>query len=167
MMMKKDRLISIDPSINTLGMSIWDIQKKKLLVWSLVKPEKPLRENEYSKSLSMFRQIMQWIKIYAVNRMVLEVPEHWAVAGFHARETGSIAKLCFVCGMLYSVHDMLDECRVVAPREWKGQLPKEVVANRLYKIYEPYGFDLRDGKSINPNVADAVEIGHFYLYGGV
>lgn len=161
------RLMSIDPSINNLGMAIWDMKSRKLIMWKLVHPTKDAKDTEYDKSLSMLRQIKQWITTYNVTRLICEVPEHWAVAGFHARETGSIAKLCFVCGMLYSLYDSLDECKIVTPAMWKGQLPKEVVANRLYKSYESYGFDLRDPKQVNPNVADAIEIGHFYFYGSV
>lgn len=166
-MIRKDRLITIDPSINTMGIAIWECSSKNLLVWCLVRPDKDMKDTEYSKSLSMLRQVKKWIRAYAVNKMVLEVPEHWAVSGFQARETGSIAKLCFVCGMLYSLSEELSECRLVTPREWKGQLPKDVVANRLYKSYEKYGIDLRSSKSVNSNVADAIEIGHYFLHGSV
>lgn len=161
---KKNRLMSIDPSINNLGMAIWDTPTKKLLLYKLVHPKVDCRNNEYVKSLSMLNQIKEWIGMYGVRRMILEVPEHWAVGGFEARESGSIAKLCFVCGMIYSLTNELEELQLVLPREWKSQLPKHVVANRLYEHYLPMGFDMRE---INPNVMDAIAIGHFKLYGSV
>jgi hypothetical protein len=161
---KKQRLISIDPSVNNLGIAAWDLGSKKLLMYKLLHPLKDSKDDEFDKSYSMLCQIKQWKEVYGVNRIILEVPEHWAVSGFHARETGSIAKLMFVCGMIASLVDVVDEFKLVTPRQWKGQLPKEVVANRLKDHYLPLGVDLA---SINENVADAIEIGHYYIYGRV
>ena len=161
---KRIRLLSIDPSINNLGMAIWDVGSKELLLYKLVHPEIGHRQDEYKKSLSMLNQLKTWIQVYGVNRMMMEIPEHWAVAGFAARETGSIAKLMFVCGLLYSLVQELEEVKLVTPRGWKGQLSKEVVANRLQDHYIPLGVDLT---KIDANVADAIEMGHFYLYGCV
>lgn len=161
---KPERLISIDPSINNLGMAIWNIPDKKLLGHMLMHPEKTHKGNEYDKSLSMYNQTRGWIEKYGVNRMIMEIPEVWAVAGFQARETGSMTKLMFVCGMLYSLRNDLDELKLVTPRDWKGQLPKEVVANRLNEHYLKLGLDLT---KLDANVADGIEIGHYYLFGGV
>lgn len=172
MIKKKNRLISIDPSINNLGMAIWDLNSlvldscnpSKLVMHKLVHPLKNCRDNEFEKSFSMLNQIREWKTKYLVNKIICEVPEHWAVAGFQARETGSIAKLMFVCGMLYSLRNEVEEMRLVTPREWKGQLPKKVVANRLQKDYEPYGISMT---ALNENVMDAIGIGHFYIHGSV
>lgn len=162
---KKNRLISIDPSINNLGIAVWDVLDKKLLAHALMHPERGKRLNEFDKSLSMLNQIKTlWIQEYSVNRMILEIPEYWAVGGFQARETGSMSKLMFVCGMIYSLKNDLEELKLVTPREWKGQLPKEVVANRLEDHYLPLGIDLAQ---MDMNEADGIEIGHFYLYGSV
>ena len=161
---KYNRLLSCDPSINNLGMAIWNIPDKKLLGHMLMHPEKTHKGNEYDKSLSMYNQMKRWIEKYSVNRVIMENPEHWAVAGFQARETGSMVKLSFVCGMLYSLKNELDELKLVTPREWKSQLPKDVMANRLYEEYIKYGFDLRE---LDANVADAIGLGHFYLWGSV
>jgi len=164
MIVKKNRLMSIDPSINNLGMAIWDMDSKKLLVWKLVHSKVDCRKDEYEKSVSMSDQLREWTKIYAVNHMILEVPEHWAVGGFEARETGSIAKLCFVCGLIYGMQYEMETFELVVPRGWKGQLPKKVVANRLQKDYLQYDIDMVE---LNENVMDAIGIGHFKLFGSV
>jgi len=166
---KKHRLMSIDPSINNLGVAIWDIPSKTLLMWKLVHPKSGYKSNEYTKSLSMSDQLREWAKVYMVNHMILEVPEHWSVGGFEARETGSIAKLCFVCGLIYGMQYDMKEFQLVAPRGWKFQLPKEVVANRLHKEYlEKYNIDLVEWVSTTMNnVGDAIGIGHFKLFGSV
>jgi hypothetical protein len=163
MVIKKNRLISIDPSINNVGVAIWELPNV-LMMYKLVHPKVGCRNNEYDKSLSILDQLKEWIRTYAVNRMILEVPAHWAVAGFEARETGSIAKLMLVVGLIYSLKHELDELKIVKPHEWKGQLPKEIMVNRLKEDYLPIGVNLEE---INPNVADAIGIGHYYIFGSV
>lgn len=156
-------LMSIDPSVNNMGAAAFRIENKKLLMWQLLHPSKDCRDSSYEKSLSLYRKVKELIVRWRVDRIILEVPEYWAVAGFQARETGSIFKLTFVCGMLYSLVDIVQELKVVVPREWKGQLPKAAVENRLKDQYLP---DV-DLTKINDNVMDAIAIGHFYLYGRV
>jgi hypothetical protein len=160
---KHDRLISVDPSINNVGIAIWDLPNT-LLMYKLVHPKVGCRNNEYDKSLSILDQIKEWIKIYTINRMILEVPAHWAVGGFEARETGSIAKLMLVVGLLYSLKHNLEELKIVKPHEWKGQLPKNVMENRLRADYLAIDVDL---SKLNSNIVDAIGIGHFYITGSV
>ena len=161
---KKNRLLSVDPSINNCGIAIWDIDSKKLLLWKLVHPKPNCRNNEYAKALSISDQLREWARTYAVNNMILEVPDHWSVGGFEARETGSIAKLCFVCGLIYGMQYDMETFEWVLPRGWKGQLPKAVVANRLKEAYVGYGIDMTE---LNENVMDAIAIGHFKIFGSV
>ena len=163
MIKKKDRLISIDPSINNVCIAIWELPNT-LMMHKLVHPKIGQRDNEYDKSLSVLDQLKEWIQTYSVNRMILEVPEHWAVAGFEARETGSIAKLMLVVGLIYSLKHELDELKIVKPREWKGQLPKDVMENRLREDYSAIGIEL---EKLNPNVVDAIGLGHYYIVGSV
>lgn len=163
MVKKKERLISIDPSINNVGIAIWELPNI-LMMYQLLHPKVGERGNEYDKSLSILMQLKEWVRTYAVNRMILEVPAHWAVAGFEARETGSIAKLMLVVGLIYSLKPQLDELKIVKPHEWKGQLPKDVMQNRLREDYLAINVDLA---TLNPNVVDAIGIGHFYITGSV
>jgi hypothetical protein len=158
------RLMSLDPSINNLGMAIWDAPKKEVIMYTLVHPTKDAKDNEFDKSLSMLRQVKKQIQAYAVDGIIMETPETWAVAGYQARETGSMTKLAFVCGMLCSLCEEVGFYRVVIPREWKGQLSKEVMCNRLEKHYLARKIDLLN---MDSNIADAIGIGHFQLYGRV
>jgi hypothetical protein len=168
---KHSRLMSIDSSINNLGMAIWDMGIKRLLDYRLIHPRVGERGSEYVKSQSMLNQIRELVMENYITHMIMEVPEYWAVGGFEARETGSIGKLLFVCGMIYSLKDQdvgathIEEFKLVSPRGWKAQLPKEVVANRLQKEYaEKYGIDMQ---KMNNNVMDGIAIGHFRLFGSV
>ena len=165
------RLMSIDSSINNVGLAIWEMGDKRLLYYQLMHPKVGERGNEYAKSQSIYSQIRELVIEYKVTHMMMEVPEYWAVGGFEARETGSIGKLLFVCGMIYSLKDqqvgdtVVEEFKLVSPRGWKAQLSKEVVANRLQKEYvEKYDIDM---VSLNNNVMDGIAIGHFRLFGRV
>ncbi len=162
-MSKIDVLMSIDPSINNVGVAIWELPST-LVEYKLLHPKVKNRIDEYDKSLSILDQIKELKNEFNVNRIILEVPAHWAVAGFEARETGSIAKLMLVVGLIYSLRHELDELKVVKPHEWKGQTPKHVMVNRLKDDYLAVGVDL---EKVNPNVADAIGIGHFYITGSV
>ena len=160
---KKNRLLSCDPSINNIGIAIWELPNI-LMMHKLVHPKVGCRNNEYDKSLSVLDQLKEYIKEYKVNRMILETPAHWAVGGYEARETGSIAKLMLVVGMIYSLKHNLDELRIVKPHEWKGQTPKHVMVNRLKEDYLAVDVDL---ENMNPNIADAIGIGHYYIFGSI
>ena len=48
---KKNRLMSVDPSINNLGMAIWDMSNKMLLMHKIVHPKKDYKSSEYVKAL--------------------------------------------------------------------------------------------------------------------
>lgn len=155
--------MSVDPSINNVGVAIWELPNI-LMMYKLIHPKPDCRNNEYAKSLSVLDQLKEWKQTYAVNRMILEIPAHWAVGGFEARENGSIAKLMLVVGMIYSMKHDLEELKIVKPHEWKGQLNKKIMVNRLKDDYLPIGIDL---EKMNPNVADAIGIGHSYIFGSV
>jgi hypothetical protein len=161
---KSKRLMSIDPSINNLGVAVWDIEPIKLLMHRLIHPTVVSRVNSFEKAWSMLEQMKQWKTTYGVTNIIVEQPEVWNVAGFEARETGSMDKLNFVCGLLYSLRSEVEEYRLVTPQQWKGQLKKEIMCNRLYNHYIVQNIDLR---KIDANVADGIGIGHFYLYGRV
>lgn len=158
------RLMSIDPSVNNLGLAIWDMNPIQIVLHKLVHPTIISRENQYEKAWSMLEQIKQWKISYDVTRIICEVPELWVVGGFEARETGSMDKLSFVCGLLYSLRSEVEDYMLVTPRQWKGQLTKKVMCARLRDEYLGSGIDLM---KIDANIADGIGIGHFYLHGRV
>lgn len=165
------KLLAIDPSINFCGMAIFDIRKKELEVARLITPDKVVkRDGEfYDKARSVSDQIKEVVADSNIDRIVCELPEHWSVAGFAARESGSIQKLNFVCGMIYSaIHDV-DLFEFIIPRGWKGQLSKDVTRNRLEPIYAGKGkfYTAKEWKGLNHNIADAIGIGHWRIFGRV
>jgi hypothetical protein len=160
------RVIAIDPSINDCGLAVF--VDKTLLNYKLIHPDKKYRENEYTKSYSVFQQVKDHVlcdmRVLEVGDvLVLEIPEYWDTAGWIAREAGTIVKLSFLCGMICTLQDQVNLV-TTTPSNWKKQLKKKVMAKRLEKL-ELYP-DI-DFMKLNHNVADAIGLGHWYLYGRV
>lgn len=166
-MNKSKPFMAIDPSINTMGVAFYD--KKELIAAELWKPEKEFKQSEhYIKTGDMVSRLMERAILEHVQHVILEVPEYWGADGFVARESGSIAKMMFLCGGLYCrLIDLGIEMRLVSPRQWKGQLPKNVVRNRLERVFVPNYYTKTEWKDLDHNVMDAVAIGHFHITGRV
>ena len=154
--------MGIDPSINDCGVSVFD--GKKCVFYKLLHPTKDSKEFQ-TKSLSLFADIIQLLDQFNVKHIILEIPEYWGTAGFIARESGSLFKMSFLCGMIYTVN-LYGETTVslITPRKWKGQMPKEVCRNRLKKHYISY---IPDFMKLNHNIVDAIGLGHYYVHGRV
>lgn len=168
-------LMAVDPSINTAGVAIF--KNKKLIHADLITPRKILgktvsteqtvKENKKNskiidyvdKARSVYNQIKKLKQDYSVDVVILEVPDYFGVAGYMARESGAVFKLMFVTGMIAS----FDNVVALNPQNWKGQMKKHVVANRLRLIYK----EIKSGEIKDHNVIDAIGIAHFYLHGKV
>lgn len=170
--MAKKILMAIDPSINYCGAAIFDIKTKELLHAELIEPNKiTKRDGEfYDKAHSVFRRADALREKWEVMYIACELPDHWSVAGHMARESGSITKLSFICGMFYQMRDQVERFVFALPREWKGQLSKDVMKNRIEKTYvgkKNWQYDKDEWVKLNHNICDAIGIGHWSLYGRV
>lgn len=164
-------LLAIDPSINNCGIALFDMKTKKLLDAMLVNPDKiAKRDGEfYDKAFSIATKVETVREKCGVVQVYCELPDHWRVAGFMARESGSTEKLAFMCGLFYGMRNDVDKFVFKLPREWKGQLSKDVMKNRIEKYYVGKGksYTDKEWKDIDHNVCDAIGIGHFALFGRV
>lgn len=154
------KLLAIDPSINDCGICVFN--NNNIITYILIHPKKLKIKNKNKgiwllKAESVCNQIKNIITVHKIDQIVLEIPEYWrGNIGFAARETGTIWKLMFLCGKLST----LVKTRCVTPSEWKGQLSKEQVKNRLQKYYK----DTLNLSKVNHNVVDAIGIGYWYIY---
>ncbi len=157
--MMKNKLIytvSIDPSINFCGYAIH--KDKELIEYKLLRSSvKHINFIEKSKyMINKLKSILdKLVMLKGQIQIITEIPQYWGVAGFMARESGAISKLMFLCGMIVSLQENVI---TLTPNNWKGQLPKDVVNNRLRKIYPDINI-----KELNHNIVDAIGIGHYYL----
>lgn len=165
-------IMAIDPSINYCGVAIFNTKTKELEHAILVSPDKiTKRDGEfYDKAHSVFRQVSEMREEYNVKAIVCELPDYWATAGHAARESGSIEKLAFMCGLFYQMRDEVDKFVFTLPRGWKGQLSKEVTKNRIKPIYcgkKKWQYSKDEWEELNHNIADAIGIGHWSIFGRV
>lgn len=160
---KYEYALSVDPSINACGYAVHEISTKKLLDHGLISPKKAIKKKEgastfIAKSRYVLDTIAEIMDDYGADsvQLVLEIPDHWGDQGFLARESGSIYKLTFVCGMICSLSP---DIVTYLPREWKGQMKKEVMQRRLAKFCA----GIVDIPSLNHNIVDAIGIGRKFL----
>lgn len=149
-------IVSIDPSINFCGYAIH--KNNTLIEYKLLRSSvKHVDFIEKSKYMSnKLKDVIDKLTMLKGQvQVITEIPQYWGVAGFMARESGAISKLMFLCGMIVGLRNNVI---TLTPQDWKGQLPKEVVNNRLRKIYPNV-----DIKQLNHNIVDAIGIGHYYI----
>lgn len=155
-------IIAVDSSINFCGISIFDMRvlkaESKLLHSQLLTPK--VKSDEWiDKSMNIYEQIRSiCLRSKGYYKLIIETPEYWGAAGYLARESGAVLKLMFLCGQLST----LNNSYIINPSTWKQQLPKEVVRNRLIKLYPKL-----DIKNMNHNVMDAIGIGHWFIHGKI
>jgi len=188
--MKKRYTLSIDPSINFLGWAIFD--EKKLVKYGLLTPK--VKSSDYLvKCREMVVNINTIVathcplpKIHSNNyfdyaQLVVEVPDHFATAGFMSRESGAVQKLTFLAGMIYN---MAPDTIGYFPRVWKGNIPKHMCALRLAKLSKHYEF-IFFGKPpykkvyckdcdvdhypiiLRHDIIDAIGLAHKFLFGKI
>lgn len=152
------RLYSIDPGLDGTGWAEWT-QKKypdRVGVISKPRPDLDLAERCHIISSELRHVIRERGGCTRQVRVVLEMPINMSgsAAGV-AAQAGSIYKLTFLVGYIAgSLYPCVVE--TVSPMEWKGQLPKDVVARR---IQNTLGEDVCVELGIKTHAWDAVGIG--------
>lgn len=147
--------IGIDPGTRATGIAL--LSNNNIDDYELIRG----KSNDWKEnSRNIVNEIHHFVKRHwAVEDIVLEIPEHWGgdAKGFAARESGAILKLSMFAGIVYGSLLFLNKTvTLCSPSKWKGQLPKVVVANRLHKIYD-------FPKDLNHNIVDAIGIAHSYM----
>ena len=153
---KVKRPLSIDPSINNLGWAIH--HDKKLYQYGILHPF--TKHGEYQvKSFELTEKIKKKIIKEMIDFVVIETPDHWSIGGFAARESGALPKLSFICGMIcWCCYESNAQVLTVIPRRWKGQMPKEVMRNRMIVDFpdEPIA-------DMDNNIIDGIGIGVWFV----
>lgn len=158
----KKSCVAVDPSVNNCGLTVFI--DNELITAELLHPSKENVDAHYSvrardmcfKVRAIYRKIKD---LDPKTRLIVEIPEHHGVSAYQSRETGSLYKLTFVCGMIYGI---ADDAIGYQPSGWKGQLSKEIVRNRLTRDYPDKNIE-----NLDHNIVDSIGIGHKYIYGRV
>lgn len=92
-------------------------------------------------------------------RVILEFPQQMSNLKGIAAQKGSVYRLAFLVGYLVRALEPM-ESEIVLPVEWKGQLPKAVVQDRVSRIL---GKQVCEEQNIRTHAWDAVGIGLWRL----
>lgn len=126
-------LLAIDPGLNSLGWALWERKQVKSCAPSqvgLLKGPRKLDVPERARWLG--DALLDIIRHDIQFEVVSEFPAyHGSPLGW---QTGDLQKLTFLVGVIAGVLQPRT-FTIVTPREWKGQMPKDVVIRRLIKRF--------------------------------
>lgn len=153
-------LLTIDPGIGSTGWAYWDtsslepratgIIKTSPAVWSL---------HAKAQGVSLVHDVLSVNRKRRSMQIFCEFPSFFAgnSGGMAASQSGSIQKLAYLVGVYSAMMTAEFPTSVFTPilvRDWKGQLPKEVVIRRIKSILGEHAC-----KQFQKDIWDAVGIG--------
>ncbi len=164
-----NRVLTVDPGLGGTGWCLWPAlcEVKGDLCqmpssWGVLNSSK---KDWQDKSDDLWEQFSDLLAEKNVYQVVIEMPELWTTGKSMASVTsGDLFKLVYLIGGMSRVSNItlsnFGESRppvMIKPREWKGQLPKDVVIARIKKLCPACS-------TIGNHEADAVGMG-FALQG--
>mgnify|MGYP001572486593 CR=1 FL=1 len=148
--------MTIDPGTNGTGFAIWN-NEGILKEYGVINP--PSKYTEWRERAEyVVSQLEIEIKFYSpsISSYYVEEPSFFqSTGGRVTASSGSLVKLSMLVGMIIDHFN----AKTVKVNEWKGQLPKRVVENRVKKI-----LGKEKSKNIKSHAFDAIGIG-LYLQG--
>lgn len=152
------RIISIDPSICSLGWAEFSLNNSKQT--AILKDTGSIHLNKGTWIERLDTMINRLLYFLSGNLIVLiELPHIYTVGqrGIAAGNSESIMKLCaFVFALRESLlHNPNCKVILITVQKWKGNLPKVRTAARMKKHWK--------FESDNDDIVDAVGIGSYYI----
>jgi len=150
--------VSIDPGIET-GWAAWDTHKPtwKLVNVGILSPAGTAWDTRLRNLCMLFKAYV--IEPYAPTKAIIEMGQFFESEGGQlCARRGDLAKLLLATGALYGM--LRTHCNtgivLVKPSQWKGQLPKKIVEQRIRRIL---GSKLCEQLDIQSHAWDAVGVG--------
>ena len=154
-------LVSLDPGLRGCGVAWWHANGSLAHVAYLRNPVKkgdgPAAWMGYTKSTG-------WYEPAYATHFISEVPQVYR-AGASKGDPDDLIQLAGVVGV-FSALFAATTYTGVKPREWKGQVPKDVHHARLVKTLTPEELAMVEAAappSLRHNVLDAVGIGRYWF----
>ena len=162
-------MLSIDPGLNGTGVVYWFQGKPKRA--QVLYPLTSQKDNRQSlsddvlvqRARSVARRVIDFTN-HSTKRVyvVIEFPEFQeGLRGMTARRTGSLDKLSFLVGVMVGEFPHRWVVSLPFVREWKGQLPKDVVIRRMERRY---GKIVCAAMGVRTHAWDALGIGHWFIH---
>ena len=140
--------ITIDPGINGTGWALWKS-------WKLVDTGifyAPAKLDWIEKCQAIESKCIYLERENPITDCYLEYPAYFdSVGGNMVAKRGDLLKLTFLVGLIYAV---FLKSHLIPVRTWKGQLPKDVVIQRIKQLLPPETY-----MNFKTHVWDAVGIG--------
>lgn len=155
-------LVSIDPGIRATGVGVFE---DKTLIASRYVYNSSSKGLGPQESYTMARQIKTWLQgagYEFINVLAMEWPQVYPVS------KGDPNDLLPLCGVDAALVALLDAPGLSVihylPMGWKGQLPKEVMCERIVQRLSPEERTLiHDVGHLTHNVIDSIGVGLHYL----
>ncbi len=146
--MKGTNYLTIDPGISGTGYALWTDQWHFLHAGILEAPSN-LSWEEKAGNIAQQLDTLAWRR--KAWKIFIEYPQFMqSKGGLVTARSGALVKLSWFVGVLSGV--LTDkEVELVTVREWKGQLPKNLVVKRINRIMP--------GNHLKSHMFDAVGIG--------
>lgn len=165
-MRSQDYLASIDPGKHACGVAVWSLQTYKLIVACWVRnpfKDEPGVERAHRWG-DMARQVAAYLsrwKPYGMG-LILEIPQIYGDKS--EKDPNDLLDLAGVQGAIVGATNANVEWSPL-PKEWKGQLPKDVSERRVdSKLSHAEKTSIEwPAKSYRHNVYDAIHLGIVYL----
>ena len=152
-------LVSLDPGLRGCGVAWWNVYGELRHVAYIRNPEKT---GDGPRAWTGYERVCLWDK--RTDYFISEVPQVYR-AGASKGDPDDLLQLAGVVGVFSAL--MSADVRIgVKPREWKGQVPKDVHHKRLLKelnYLETTMIEEAAPPSLRHNVLDAVGIGLWWL----
>lgn len=124
---KYGKKLTIDPGLNGTGWALWD-ERWKLLRNGVITPKNKGWEMRGSEITCRVLDLDELIN--DVRDVYMEFPEfHQSAGGQVTAKSGALVKLAWFVGFLSSAIPV--PVHYVTPTQWKGQLPKQIVIDRI------------------------------------
>lgn len=159
------KLMAVDVGLNALGWARWDVVDRKAPTppthcGVIEVPSSQLRDDFDSRARWIMCEFTgPWSIGGWPSECVVEWPEFRAgdAVGHAAASSDSLGVLYYMCGQHARLaHTCNCKMKYAPVSEWKGQLPKRVVAKRIARAI---GAEAEDGTIIETHAWDAVGIG--------
>lgn len=149
------RTMSIDPGISGTGWCIWEKEDPKQ--FGIITAPSKLEWQQKGKLIA--NTILHEVSKYDVKFVYCEMPAyHQSMGGLVTARSGALVKLSYLVGLISGAILPMD-MGLIAVRDWKGQLPKDVMNKRIEEI-----LGKTKCKQFKSHIWDAVGVG-LYVQG--
>lgn len=161
-MVKQDVVLAVDPGIRGCGVALF--VEEKLVACAYV--ANSCRTGALAReAAAMAVKISEWVEAFEADNHYLRVVVEWPQVYQGGKQKGDPADLLPLAGIGAALGVLCPSIRTVLPREWKGQVPKDVMGRRILSKLTPEETGIVDAcaviKSLKHNVVDAVGLGLF------